>query len=120
MQGQSCVAERSGVYARNSNVNCHRLHVQAVEGCAVAVSPEIFIRLRRSVAADDIELGFGSAQSCKQIMQKLEQPWIIMTDRAVSMVSQEVIKTIQSAGHDLKASPINDVQPLVGVLIKEL
>jgi hypothetical protein len=52
-------------------------------------------------------------------MQKLEHPRIIMTDRAVSMVSQEVIKTIHSGRQDLRASPIHDVESLVGVVIKE-
>ena len=119
MKAESRIAKCCGSYSGNTNIDRHCLHVQAVEGNAVAVSPQIFIAPRRPVATDDVDLGIGPAQAGKQIVQKIEHAGIIVMDVARAMISQEVIETIQCLGQILTVSAIHDVQSLVGVRVKE-
>jgi len=108
MKAESRIAKCCGSYSGNTNIDRHCLHVQAVEGNAVAVSPQIFIAPRRPVATDDVDLGIGPAQA-----------GIIVMDVARAMISQEVIETIQCLGQILTVSAIHDVQSLAGVRVKE-
>ena|SRR5215469_3297024 len=119
MKGESRIAKCCGSYSRNANIDRHCLHMQAVEGNAVAVRPQIFVAPRRPVATDDVDLGIGPAQAGKQIVQKIEHAGIIVMDVARAMISQEVIETIQRLGQILTVSAIRDVQSFAGVRVKK-
>ena len=119
MKRESRIAKGRSRYAGNTNVDGHGLHVQAVEGNAVAMCPQIFIAPRRPVATDNVDLGIGPAQADNQIVQKIEHARVVVMDVAGAMISQEVVKAIQGLGQILTASAIYDVEVLAGVRVKK-
>jgi hypothetical protein len=119
MKRESRIAKGRSRYAGNTNVDGHGLHVQAVEGNAVAMCPQIFIAPRRPVATDNVDLGIGPTQADNQIVQKIEHARVVVMDVAGAMISQEVVKAIQGLGQILTASAIYDVEVLAGVRVKK-
>src|SRR5215472_5689997 len=55
-------------YSRYANIDRHGLHVQAMQGHAVPVSPQVFVRSRSSVSTDDLNFAIRASQAHHQIM----------------------------------------------------
>jgi len=71
MKCQSRVAHLARRYSLHANIDGHRLHVQAVAGDSVTMTPEVFIRLWGAVTTEHLNVRIGTAQGRHQIVKEV-------------------------------------------------
>jgi len=64
--------------SRQANINGHGLHVETVQGNAMAMAPQVCVAPWSAVSADHINLRSGTTRSFHQLMEKVEQPRVIV------------------------------------------
>jgi hypothetical protein len=112
MEAEGGVAQLRGGYPGYTNIDRHGLHMEAVLGYAVSVAAEVFIAPWRPVAAYDIDLGIGTAQSYGQVVEKIKHTRIVV---AGAVVAQIMIHSRQRCGVIGVPMAVYDVEPLPGV-----
>jgi hypothetical protein len=81
--------------------------------------PEIFVAARRSVSADDVNLGVSAAHGSGSIRQNIKNPRIEVMHLSGAMVAEEVIELRQSFGNICVAVTIDDIQMLPRMSVEE-
>src|SRR5215831_18130483 len=119
MQAQGSVAKLSRGHSRETNIDSHRLQMQAVQGHAVPVGPEILVAPRRPVAANHVNFGGGPCQGNSKIMEQIQHPRIVLVNLASPVVTQIVIDPRQSTDIVHVPMTVLDVEPFPGVGVKE-
>src|ERR1700756_3292013 len=71
-QDQSCISQLCSGDPGHTNVNGHRLHVEAVTGHAVSMSAKEFVAPGRTVTPDYVNLKIGIPKRRGQIMQQIK------------------------------------------------
>src|SRR5690348_5106839 len=120
MQRQCCIAKLGGAYARDSNVDGHRLHMQTVTRHAMSVHPEILIAPRGSITAHDIDLSVGTSERNYQIMQQVKNMRIVLVNGSGAVITQVVIQLRKSVGIIAVPPPVHDVKSLARVCMKKV
>ena len=77
MQAESCIAKFGSGHSRDTNIDRHGLHMQAVLSYAVPVGAKIFVAPRSSITAHNIDLGIRTPERYGQIVQKIKHPRIV-------------------------------------------
>jgi len=119
MQRQGSVPQLCGRNPGYPDVNGHRLHVEALPGHAVSVSAKEFVAPWRAVAADDINLKIRIPERSSQVVEKVEDPRIIIVNFAGSMVPQVTVQARQGFLIVAFAIAIDDIQALPSVCVKK-
>ena len=95
MQGDCSVSQSRGGNAGDPDINCHRLHVEALSGHAVSVSAEELIAPGCAIAADNIDLEIWIAERGSQIVQQVEHPRIICANIPGTVIPQIMVEPLK-------------------------
>lgn len=106
---QRRIPQIGGFDSRQTDINRHGLHVQAVASDAGTMGPQEFVAPGRAIAADYVDLGVGFAQYGGEIVQQVENPGIVMADVSGTVVAQVAIEAIKCFGEVMAALAIDDV-----------
>src|SRR5208337_924751 len=78
MQRQRQIAKFRRAGSRQANIDGHGLHVETVQSNAMAMAPQICVAPWSAVSADDVNLCSGTTRCFHQLMEKVEQPRVIV------------------------------------------
>src|ERR1035438_2849478 len=95
MQGDCSVSQSRGGNAGDPDINCHRLHVEALSGHAVSVSAEELIAPGCAIATDNIDLEIRIAERGSQIVQQVEHPRIICANITGTVIPQIMVEPLK-------------------------
>jgi hypothetical protein len=98
--------------AGDPDINCHRLHVEAVKGHSVSVCAEVFITPGGAIAADYIDFEIRIAERGSEIVQEIEDPRIIGANIARTVIAQIVAQPIKRFPVVSVAIAVDDVEAL--------
>jgi hypothetical protein len=84
-----------------------------------SVRAEIFVACRRSISADDVNLGVRSADRSGSIQHNIENPRIVVVHLSGAVIPQEMVELRQSFGNIGIAMAIHDIQMLSRMSVKE-
>jgi hypothetical protein len=120
LKGESRVPEIGSSHARQTDIDRHGLHVQALASDSITMRPQEFIAPGRAVPADYADLGVGLTQLGREIVQQVENPGVVVADVAGTVVTQIPIQAIKRFGKIPAALAIDDIQAFPGMQMKEL
>jgi hypothetical protein len=80
---------------------------------------EIFVAARRSVSADDVNLGVSAANRSGSIRQNIKNPRIVVMYLSGAVVAEEMVELRQSFGNIGIAMAIHDIQMLPRMSVEE-
>lgn len=112
MQGHCSVSQACRGNAGDPDINCHRLHVEAVKSHAVSVSAEVFIAPGSAIAADYIDFEIRIAERGSEIVQQIEYPRIVRAYIAGAMIAQIVVQAVKGFLIISMAIAVDDIEPL--------
>ena len=118
-QAQRRVAKIQQLHARQADVDGLALHMQTVLCHAGCVRSQKFVRGWRPVTADHLNLSVGCSDGQREVGQQIEQARIEMMDRSRQTIAQETIELDQSLWKVALFPPINQIQMLAGVQMKQ-
>jgi hypothetical protein len=87
VQRECEISEFCCTRSRQANIDGHRLHVETVQGNAMAMSPQVCVAPWSAVSADDVNLRSGAARSFHQIMEKVEKTRVIVVYLARAVIT---------------------------------
>src|SRR5690242_10174679 len=93
--------------------------MQAMPCYAVAVRSEVFIAPRRAIPAHDVDFRIRTSQCRIQIVQQIEDARIVFVNIARPMITKISIELSQSFRIISVPVPINDVDPLSRMGVKQ-
>ena len=93
--------------------------MKTVLGYSVAVRPQEFVTPGRTVAANNINLPIGTFQPSVEVMEKIENLRIVVTDVPSTVISQKLIESHQGFGNVMIASPINEVNSFPSMCVQQ-
>ncbi len=119
IQTQRRIAKLGGRHARNADIDRHRLHVQALPRDAVPALPQVFVRGRRAITADHVDLGVGPPEGSQQVAEQIEKARVVRVDVVLPPVAQDSIDPCQRGGIVPIRVPVHDFETLPGVEMVE-
>jgi len=121
MQFNCGIAQLRSRHARYADINCFRLHVQAVSGDTGVYAPRAqkLVGARSAVPAHDINLRVGNTQRAGQLVQQVEHTWIILTDVTRTVVPQVTIEPIEGFWEINVTTAIHDIESFIGMRVVE-
>src|ERR1700674_332756 len=120
MQRQRSIPQLCGRNARYSDVNGHRLHVDAIAGHAMPMRAEELVAPGRAVTADDINLKIAIPKRSSQVVQKVEYPGIVLANFAGAVVSQIATQACERFRIVAVAVAVDDVQSLPSMCVEKM
>src|SRR5579862_8313553 len=82
-----------------------------------AAGAEIFVRLRRSIAANHVDLAVRILKGAGEVVQQVEQPRIKVPNNTGAGVAQKVIQLVERREQIGIAAAVYNLQALVGVSV---
>jgi hypothetical protein len=117
LQAQGGIPQRRGGNPRQANIDGFRQHVKAVQSHAGmrAAGAQEFIAPRSTVSTDNVDFAAGIVQGCGQVVEKVKQAVIEMTDLSRTVIAEVVVERGQRFRQVIVTAPINDAEPFVRV-----
>ena len=94
--------------------------MKTVAGYAVSMSAQKFVAPWRAVAANNIDLHIRIPQRCRQIVEQVEHPRIVVTNVARAVVAQITVQARQGFLIISFAVAVNDIQPLSSMRMEKM
>ena len=116
-QTESSLAQFEGVDAGHPQIDGFRLNVKAVLCDSSGARTERFVRRRRAVAADDLDLAARAADRRGEIREDIVQTRIEMANVACPMIAKEMIELGERTWKVLLTMAVNNIDPLRGVRV---
>lgn len=120
MQLQGCISQARGFDTRNADIDCHRLHMQTVQGHTMTMSAEKFVAPRRAIAANDINFSIGPSNGSGQVVKEVEHSRIVVVNVTGAMIAKIFIESGQSFRNIKVTLPIDNVESFAGVRVEKV
>jgi hypothetical protein len=116
-ESQGRVPKLQSRCTRKADIDRFREHMKTVLRHADRVRPEILVARRRSISADDVNLGVGAAHGSGGIRQNVENPRVVVMHLSGTVVAEEMVELRQSLGNVGIAVAIHDIQMFPGMRV---
>lgn len=110
LQRQRSIANLSGGYPRNANVDGFGFHMLTVQRNSMTMFAKIVIAPRSAIPANDVDLAVEMPQFGQQVMQEIKLPGVIVLHVAGAMVAKKMIQRRNALRKVLIAYPVDDIQ----------
>lgn len=119
MECQGGIAQLGNANRGHADIDSFRLHVEAVQGNSGSVGAKELIAPGAAVAANDVNLRSGTADGGGEVGKQVENAWVVMMHVPRPMIPQEVIQLGKRFWDVSVPSSEYNINPLVGVRVKE-